>query len=238
MLDLHSPSAPHRSRTNHVLSSLTAEDAAVLAPFLQRIDLPPGQLLQHANAPVDHIYFLDRGFASVVGGSGEADAVQVGMIGREGFVGLPAALGARRSHLYVRMETAGSGHHAPAQALDALMQRSSDLRRSLLRCAHLFLLQVMRAAQINARGTLEARLVRWLLMAHDRVDGDRLDVTHHRLSEMLGVRRAGVSVAVKRLERRGLIAIERGALVIRKREDLEQSCDAYGAEEREAAGLR
>lgn len=237
MLDLQSSSASELTLSNHVLASLTDNDAAMLSDYLERVDLPCGHVLERAGTHLEHVYFLDRGLASVMIGAGDGDAVEVGMIGREAFVGLPAAMGARRSHHVVRMEMSGVGRRAPAQALDGLMERSAGLRRTLLRCAHAFLLQVMRAAQINARGALETRLIRWLLMAHDRVDGDRLDVTHHRLAEKLGVRRAGVSVTVKGLERRGLIAIERGALLILDRRELEQACGAYGPEEREAVRL-
>ncbi len=95
------------------------------------------------------------------------------------------------------------------------------------------LMQVMREAQINARVTLEARLARWLLMMHDRVDGDELCLTHDRLAAMLGVRRAGISVTAKRLERNGVVQLRRGAIVVIDRTALEASSNgAYGRADR------
>jgi len=215
---------------NSVLATLNVDDAAWLTPHLQLVDLPREQPLERRGRVCDYIYFIERGVAYTIADGVRADGVEIGMIGREGFVGASAALGQTLSGHDVRTLVAGAARRAPASTVRELMDQSASFRKVVHGYVHSFLLQVMRAAQVNARATLEARLARWLLMMHDRVDGDDLQLTHDRLAAMLGVRRAGVSVAAKKLERAGIILLRRGSIVIQDRKRLEESsAGAYGA---------
>jgi CRP-like cAMP-binding protein len=215
---------------NVVLSALSPADAARLAPHLQRVDLTRDQRLARPGRPADAVYFIERGLACT---TGEDLAVEIAMIGREGFVGVGAVLGATQCGYEVHVLAPGAAHRIATNDLRAAMDASATLRQIMLAYVHFFMLQVMREAQINARATLEARLARLLLVMHDRIDGDELHLTHDRLAAMLGVRRAGVSVAAKRLERAGVIALHRGAIIVRDRNRLEDaSVGAYGALDR------
>jgi CRP-like cAMP-binding protein len=132
------------------------------------------------------------------------------------------------------VQCAGRGLRISAQRLREAMDKSAAIRNVLLQYGHAFVLQMSYTAIANGRSKLEERLARWLLMAHDRVDGDTLPMTHEFLSLMLGVRRPGVTLALHLLEKDGLIQASRGAILIADRRGLEQiSNGAYGKPEAE-----
>jgi CRP-like cAMP-binding protein len=220
---------------NAVLSALSGDDAARLAPHLQLVDLTRDQRLKRRGRPTDFVYFIERGVACTTAEDIGVHGVEIGMIGREGYVGVGAVLGATPAAYDVQVLAPGTAHRIVVASLREAMNASATLRHAMLTYVHFFMLQVMREAQTNARATLEERLSRCLLMMHDRVEGDELHLTHDRLATMLGVRRAGVSVAAKKLERNGIIRLHRGAILIQDRNGLEQSsAGAYGALDKRA----
>ncbi|HYD73987.1 MAG TPA: Crp/Fnr family transcriptional regulator [Candidatus Binatia bacterium] len=208
---------------NAILAKLGGGDLALIAPHLQLVDLPRDQRLERRGRACEYVYFIERGLACTIADDIGGHGVEIGMIGREGFVGVSAMLDAAHSAHDVQMLAPGAARRAPAAAVRELLEESSVFRKVIQAYVHRLLLQVMREAQVNARATLEARLARWLLMMHDRVDGDELHLTHDRLATMLGVRRAGVSVAAKKLERGGIIMLHRGSIVVSDRKKLEES---------------
>ena len=148
--------------------------------------------------------------------------------------GQVVVMGHDRSPNDCYMQVAGSGLCIPAGALRNAMKKSATLRRLLMSYVQTFTMQATYTALINARGKLEERLARWLLMAHDRVDGDELQIKHGSIALMLGVRRAGVTVALRELSSVGLIKAGRGRIVIGDREGLEEEANGfYGTAERE-----
>ena len=218
---------------NTALSSLSHADAALLAPHLQLVELPRDHRLERKGRPCEYVYFIDRGAACVFSEDLGGQGVEVGMVGREGIVGVAALLGAKQHAYDTQMLAPGAARRAPISAVREAMDDSPSLRRVLNGYVRRFLLQTMRTAQVNARATLEMRLARWLLMMHDRVDGDEHHMTHERLASVLGVRRAGVSVAAKKLERADIVLLHRGSIVIRDRAQLEESSGGtYGASDR------
>jgi len=227
-------------KANVLLSVLSADDAALLAPHLQSVDLTREMRLERRGRAAEFVYFIEGGVAVTIADDARGHGVEICMTGCEGLVGVGAVLGAERSAYDVQMLTAGTARRIAAADLRQAMDASATLRQAILAYVHAFTLQVMREAQTNARMTLEARLARWLLMMHDRIEGDDLHLTHDRLATMLGVRRAGVSVAAKKLERSGVLTLHRGSIVIQDRALLEEaSAGAYGAADRmavEAAG--
>jgi CRP-like cAMP-binding protein len=220
-------------KANSLLSALSAGDAALLAPHIQLVDLPRELRLERRGRAAEFVYFIERGVAVTIADDARGHGVEICMTGCEGLVGAGAVLGAKQSAYDVQMLTAGSARRIATVDLHEAMDASATLRRAILAYMHAFTLQVMREAQTNARMTLEARLARWLLMMHDRVEGDELHLTHDRLATMLGVRRAGVSVAAKKLERSGVILLHRGSILIQDRKQLEEaSAGAYSAGDR------
>jgi CRP-like cAMP-binding protein len=192
----------------------------MLKPHLTLVDLPVSTQLETANARIDLVYFLERGFASVVADGPGKRSIEVGIIGREGMTGLALVLGNDRSTHETYMQAAGSAQRISAARLRKAMDQSARLHRSLLRCAHAFLIQTAQTAVANGRSKLEERLARWLLMAQDRIDGPEIPLTHRFLAVMLGVHRPIVTVTVKALERKGLVRAGRQVITIVNRNGL------------------
>ena len=223
---------------NQVLSRLSATDFGLLASHLEAVALPIPRQLERRNKAIEHVYFPDSGFASVVANGQEERSIEVGLIGREGMTGVAVVLGTDRSPHETFMQLAGDGWRLPADRLRRAQEMSATLSRQLLRYAHLFLVQTSQTALSNGRSKIDERLARWLLMAHDRADSDQLKLTHDFLATMLGVRRPGVTVALNLLERQGLIRVKRGVISLVDRKGLEElSNGAYGAPEAEARRL-
>jgi CRP-like cAMP-binding protein len=215
------PQTPARNASkNRVLARLARADLALLKPHLAPIDLPVSARLETANGRIDAVYFIERGFASVVADGRGKRGIEVGIIGREGLTGLALVLGHDRATHETYMQAAGSAQRISAAHLRKAMDQSVRLHRSLLRFAHAFLVQTTQTALANGRSKLEERLARWLLMAQDRIGGTEVPLTHRFLAVMLGVHRPFVTRTVQVLEQRGLIRAGRQVITIVDRDGL------------------
>jgi hypothetical protein len=226
---------PSANQRNRILDRLSPADFGILAPRLQPVQLKFRERLQTVNRPLEAVFFPESGFATAMATSqGSCRQSEVAIVGREGMTGLPVVLGADQSPWDVLMQVAGYGQRISAGDLRAAMDRSVTLRGSFLRFAHVSAVQCGHTALANAQGKINERLARWLLMAHDRIDGDALELTHDTLSLMLGTRRAGVSTAIGQFEQKGVIETRRRAIIVRDRRGLEQCANGlYGAPEAE-----
>jgi CRP-like cAMP-binding protein len=189
-------------------------------------------MLEPPNKAIKHSYFITSGLASVIAIGKNGNRLEVGMIGREGMTGLPVVLGNDRSPNETFIQVEGTGSRIAADDLRQAMRESASLSRVLLNFVNAFLIQTSRTALSNGTATLEERLARWLLMAQDRLGGERVPLTHEFLSLMLGVRRAGVTGALNQLDRKGVIRLSRGRIEIIDREGLINSANgSYGIPE-------
>jgi CRP-like cAMP-binding protein len=217
------PEAPHRSTTsNRILSRLSLADFDALAPHLQAVDLPVRKLLEARRKRIEHVYFMESGFASVVANGSTRPSIEVGIIGREGMTGLAVVLGNDRAQHETYIQVAGSGLRISAENLREATENNATLLRAMLLYANAFLMQTTSTALANGRSKIEERLARWLLMADDRVDGDQIPLTHEFLGLMLGTHRPGVTNAVNALKAEGLIATQRAGITILNRKGLEK----------------
>jgi CRP-like cAMP-binding protein len=220
--------------SNRILSRLTETDFALIEPHLTSIDLPLRKQLEVSRKPIEHVYFPDCGILSVVANGDNKRNIEVGLVGREGMTGLAVVMGTDRSPHQTFVQSAGRGRRIRADDLREAIRKSRSLHERFLLYAHAFMLQTGYTAMANGRSKIEDRAARWLLMAHDRIDGDTLTLTHEFLSVMLGVRRPGVTHALNLLERTGLIHTSRGTITIIDREGLEENSNgAYGTPEAE-----
>jgi CRP-like cAMP-binding protein len=218
---------------NLILRRLSSTDLHLLAPHFSVVDLPLRKHLEAAHKRIDHVYFFETGFASVVA-SGAEGSIEVGLIGREGVTGLAVIMGTDRSPHEIVVHGAGTGRRISAAALRRAMEQSQTLRSTLLRSAHVFVTQMAHTAVANVHSKIEQRLARWLCMARDRTDADKLTVTHEVLALTIGVQRPSVTVALDMLERFGFIRTGRGAILFLDRKGLEKSAaGVYGAPEAE-----
>ena len=224
--------APTFSR-NELLSALPPAELEQLRPLLRRVQWINGQSLHEAGQRIDQVFFVEEGLASMVAetdGSGDGIGTEVGLIGREGMVGLPALLGSRPVSFDRSMvQMPGAAQRMTTEALRDSMDALPVLRRLLLQALEAFMAQVSQTAACNSQHNLTQRLARWLLIARDRVDGDELLLTQEFLSKMLAVRRSGVTVALQSLQATGAVSQRRGRILICDRPGLEAAaCACYG----------
>jgi CRP-like cAMP-binding protein len=223
---------------NRVLANLERSDFALLQPDLEPVELPVRRQLELRNRPIENVYFLDSGLASMVVSAGAHHNIEVAILGYEGMTGLPVLLGTDRGMQETFIQTAGSGWRIPADKLRLAMNESPSLRETLLRYAHTLVTQMAYTALANGRYKIEERLARWLLMADDRTEGSTVHLTHEFLALMLGARRAGVTVALSEFHKRGVLHMQRGVITIKDRDALEESANgSYGAPESEYGRL-
>jgi CRP-like cAMP-binding protein len=220
---------PQTSIRNHLLSALPPEDLERLLPHFEPIPLILKQVLLEPNSTIEHVLFVESGVISLIVPVGDESRVEVGLAGREGLLGVPAILGVPRSPYRALVQAPGSGLRIAVGDLSQAMAAQPSLQVLLLRYVQTFMSQVQQTAACNGLHTIDERLPRWLLMCHDRVDGDDLPLTHEFLSQMLGIRRAGVTTALHLLEGVGIVHANRAHVVVRDRKKLEEvACECYG----------
>jgi CRP-like cAMP-binding protein len=211
-----------------LLAHLEQRDQDRLRPHLEPVILEYKRVLYDASQPIEYVYFLEDGVASLVHTMENGDALEVGTISNEGVVGLPVLLGDEQAPSSVFMQVPGSGMRIEANAFRRELERSGAMRAVLLHYAHAFFNQVAQSAACAHFHALEQRCCRWLLMTRDRVKSDQFLLTQEFLSMMLGVRRAGVSIVAGALQRAGLIRYSRGRVTMLDREALEaRACECY-----------
>jgi CRP-like cAMP-binding protein len=200
---------------NRLLQLCSPDDVAALGK-LERVSLSMRERFPDVDG--EGAYFIEDGVASIIIDVGEKMPVELGIVGREGMVGLAAVYGDPTEPLRAVMQVAGI----------ALRCDASAMRQVLLNFARAFTIQVATTALANGRSKLDERLARWLLMVADRV-GPSFPITHEFISIMLGVRRSGVTLAIQMLEGDGLIRAHRGSITILDRPGLVQIANgAYG----------
>jgi CRP-like cAMP-binding protein len=219
----------HAAVRNRLLAALAPDDFAALAPALRPVGLDLKQVLYEPGQALQAVHFVEGGMVSMLVPLEDGRLQEVGVVGREGVVGLPLVLGAKRSTTEAMVQMQGPALRLGAAELRAAFERSAPFRDLLLRYAQAFHVQVAQTAACNNHHPVDARLARWLLLLHDRAGRDEFPATHEFLSLMLGARRPGVSVAAAVLQRAGVIAYTHGRMSVLDRAGLEAaSCECYG----------
>lgn len=236
----HSTTHTHTfpATSNRILNALSRSEFEHLSPHLERVRLSGGEILYRPEEPITHIYFPDRGTVSLVSAFEGGGMVEVGMVGNEGMFGVCVFLGSMTTPLLAQVQLPGEGFRMRADVLKREFARGGTLQDLLLRYTQAFITQVTQVAACNRAHTLEERLAKWLLMCQDRAHSQNLELTHEFISEMLGIRRAGVTEAAYRFREAGLIHYRRGRVTILDRAGLEAaSCECYPILRREFARL-
>lgn len=218
----------HVPGKNRLLAALPRKEFDRLRPELESIAMTVKYVFYEANAVIRHVYFPLGGVASVVISMKDGVTVEVGLIGNEGMVGIPAFLGADRSPTKAFTQVPGAALRMRADTFKRLAE-TGPLRDILQRYSQAMLTQVSQSVACNHLHSVEERMCRWLLMTHDRMGADEFPLTQEFLAQMLGVRRPSVTVIAGSLQGAGLISYHRGQVRIRKRQELEAaSCECYG----------
>jgi CRP-like cAMP-binding protein len=219
---------------NRLLSALPADAFEAIRPRLKRVELEMRHVLEMPHEPIPYIYFLEPCIASVVAITPGGEQMEVGLFGPEGMSGLAVANGADRSPHHTFIQVPGQALRMTSDDFRAAMSEVEPLAQVVRLYSLAQSVQVAFTALANGRYTIDERLARWLLMCHDRVDGDVVPITHEFLALMLGVRRAGVTTALHILEGGGVIRASRGRIEIIDRNELREGAgDSYGAPEAE-----
>ncbi len=217
---------------NLVLASLPKAEIERLRPHLSPVTLKLRQQL--LNGEATHVYFVEEGLASVVLPMESGTTVEVGVIGREGVVGLPILLGGSQMPGQTFIQIEGSGFRVDAQSAKEQFDRPGQLRNHLQKYVLATLLQSAQNAACNRLHTIGERLARWLLTCHDRVQSNRMPLTHEFLGQMLGTPRTTVTLAAGMLHQAGLIDYSRGHVTIKNRAELENAaCECYAVVRKE-----
>lgn len=213
---------------NFILRNLPRKESAQLFPALEFVRLKLHQVLHEAGETIRSGYFLNNGLGSVLTIQPDGKSVEVGLIGKEGFAGFPVVFGFKTSGLRVVTQGDGTAYRIDTDTLLRLLPQCPELLKQLQRFALILGMQSTQLAACNRLHDVNERLARWLLMSYDRIGTATLPLTQEFLSQMLGTRRASVTVAAGILQKAGMIQYSRGSVRIVSRPKLEQAaCDCY-----------
>jgi CRP-like cAMP-binding protein len=219
---------------NQLLLSLPREEWKQVRPKLELVRLNLHHLLYEVRDTVKSAYFINNGMISVLAVQPDGDSIEVGLIGNEGFVGLPLLVGFRSSPSRFITQAAGSAYRCGADAIKQLFPRCPVLTQLLHRYGQQLAMQTTQIAACNRLHEVQERLARWILMTDDRVGSKSLPLTQEFLSQMLGTRRPSVTLASGILQKAGLISHSRGSITVLNRAKLEEAaCDCYAIVQRQ-----
>jgi CRP-like cAMP-binding protein len=216
------------STKNQILNALPKEDYARLEPHLEEVKLTLGQVLYHAEEPIKYVYFPNHAMASVIATTSEGECAEVGVIGREGVVGIDVLMGVDSTINECIIQLPDGALRIKTDIIRKEFKAGGALHDILLRYMHALMMQISQTALCNRLHSIEQRLARWLLMCHDRAKGDELTLTQEFLSIMLGVNRPTVTTSALVLQGGGFIKYSRGKITVIDRDGLEDfACDCY-----------
>src|ERR1700693_1947669 len=213
---------------NYMLAALPRKQYQRLLAGLESVALAFGEVLYESGERIRHVYFPNDSLVSLLTLVDSHLALEVGMVGCEGMLGIPLALGKNVSAVRALVQGAGTAMRMKSARFSEEIRKIPQLQREVNRYTGALMAQVSQTAACNRFHVVEARLARWLLMTRDRVHSDEFRLTHEFLGHMLGVRRVGVTVAARDLQKRKLIAYSRGKIRILDRRGLEgAACSCY-----------
>jgi CRP-like cAMP-binding protein len=219
---------PRARIENRLLAALPRKDYNRLVAQMARVPLPFAAVLYEPGDTIDYIYFPNHSVVSLLSTVEDRSTLEVGIIGNEGMVGLSVMLGVKTSPQRALVQGEGSAMRMKVAAFRKEVSGDGALQKLLYRHIHALMTQIAQSAACNRFHQVEARLARWLLMMHDRIGSDEFRLTQQFLSDMLGVRREGVTFAARSLQKNRLISYSRGHLTILNRAGLEAAaCKCY-----------
>ena len=215
---------------NSLLQALPRKECRHMLARCEQVSLTYGDILNEPGEHIRHVYFPNTGLISLLTPVDGHASVEVGMVGSEGMAGMPLVLGINVSPVRALVQGSGTATRMKAAAFRNEIKHNPALQRELNHYLYMFMAQVAQTAACNRHHLLEARLARWLLMTHDRMQSSKFYLTQEFLAHMLGVRRVGVTKAATLLQKRRLIRYRRGHITILDRKGIERaSCQCYRA---------
>jgi CRP-like cAMP-binding protein len=220
---------PSPALQNRLLAALPHEDHGLIAPHLVQVELERGRLLYDPGDPIETIYFPTDGVISLMTLMENGAAIESATIGREGALGLMAAVAPRQSLSRAIVQTPVRTARMSAAALHEAWQKSPAIKQLVDRHSEALFGHAIQSVACNALHSVEARFCRWLLTCHDRISSDTVALTQEFLADMLGVQRTTVTAVARTLQEKGVIRYRRGVVDIMDRSGLEAlACECYG----------
>lgn len=196
---------PVDPRQNQLLASLPDAEWLRWQPQLELCEMPLGQVLYESGASLHYVYFPTNAIVSLLYVLEDGSSAEIAVVGQEGVVGIAIFMGGGSTPNQAVVQSAGMGYRLHADAIKAEFERSIPVMHLMLRFTQALITQMSQTAVCNRHHSVDQQLCRWLLLSLDRLSGDELVMTHHLISNMLGVRREGVTEAVRKLQESGLI---------------------------------
>lgn len=209
---------------NSLLAALPPKEYRQLSDDLEPVTLSYGEVLYAPGENIRHVYFPNDSIVSLLTVVDRHHALGVGLVGHEGMVGVPLAMQISLSPVPALVQGGGTAMRLKAAPFLSALRQSPALQRELHHYIYALMAQITQTAACNRFHMVEARLARWLLMTHDRMQSNSFQLTHEFLSQMLGVRRVGITEAARMLQKNGLISYSRGNITILDRKRLEIAC--------------
>jgi CRP-like cAMP-binding protein len=226
------------SDSNHLIELLPRKDKLRLISKCECVTLSLAQVLSEPGKPTQYVYFPTTGFISLIAIVKDSPGVEVGMVGREGMLGVQLALGVTTAPLHALVQGVGTAWRIGTRAFKAELAASAALRAELNSYLYILMSQLAESTACARFHQIGPRLARWLLMSQDRSHSSSFDVTQEFLAYMLGVRRVGITQAAGAFQRSGLISYSRGKLSVLNRSGLEKAaCGCYATDQKAYANL-
>ncbi|MGI9166550.1 MAG: Crp/Fnr family transcriptional regulator [Pyrinomonadaceae bacterium] len=222
------PTKPSKPVGNWILDTLPSDDYARLRPSFEKVSFELGAVVYEPGVQIPHVYFPTTSHISLLYTMVDGATAEMGLVGNEGVVGIALFMGGETTPNRAVVQGGGAALRMKAKSMLDEFKRGGEFQHRLLRYTQALMTQISQTAVCNRLHTVDQRLCRWLLMTRDRTNSDALQMTHEFISNMLGVRREGVSHAAHRLQQQGLISYLRGRIKILNREGLEAAvCECY-----------
>lgn len=213
---------------NHLLSALPTDEFEKLKPNLEPVSLTLGQVIYESGEMLEYVFFPTTAIISLLYIMENGSTAEIGMTGNDGLVGIALFMGGSTTPNRAVVQSAGNAFRLRAKALRFEFHESGVFQNVLLRYTQYLMTQISQTAVCNRLHSLEQQLCRWILLSHDRLNSDKLVMTHDLISNMLGVRREGVTLAAQKLAEKGLITNTRGTIILIDRQGLENAvCECY-----------
>jgi len=226
--------ARHSPRQNHLLNALPANDYERIAEYLELVPLQLGEVLYEPDVPLRYVYFPTTAIVSLLYVMEDGASAEIAIVGNEGILGIALFMGGETTPSRAVVQSAGYGYRLKAQLLKDEFGRFGPFLRLLLRYTQALITQMAQTAVCNRHHTVDQQLCRWLLLSLDRLQGTELVMTQELISNMLGVRREGVTEAAAKLQKVGVIQYSRGRISVLDRPGLEKlTCECYAVVKRE-----
>jgi CRP-like cAMP-binding protein len=230
--------AIQQPKQNHLLAALPAAEYERIAPHLELVSMPLAEVLYESGKQLSHVYFPTTSIVSLLYVMEDGASAEIAVVGNEGILGIALFMGGESTPSRAVVQSAGEGYRLKAQLLKTEFNLSGPTLHLLLRYTQSLITQMAQTAVCNRHHSVDQQLCRWLLLSLDRLQSNELIMTQELISDMLGVRREGVTDAAGNLQAAGLISYRRGHITVLDRPGLEKrSCECYEVVKRETDRL-